>query len=608
MYLNGNYQKIIGMEISGNSLQASGTYPGIEIGPNSQSTIITGNHIGERSGYQAATQSYAVKINSGALQVVITGNDLRNNVTSTILNGGDGTNSEYILGPNLGITTPDSFATKVVSTGFNVAFGPAALQYNVAHMSFFPAATLATGTLTLFTKPADFQTLTVFSTETITALTLTPGAGQFISTTCPSTISARGFISIFYNPSDATWYPCAESGGSGSSSGYPGAGIANSTGTAWGTSYTTTGTGTVVALATNPRFAGNVEITDASYFLSINASDPYVNFDSTDYLSYTRSSNKMNFVIGSSAIATITATGVGIGTASPAFPLEVVGTARASKLEVTDASYFLTITSSDPYVNFDSADYISYTRSSNKMNFVIGGSGVVVVTATSVGIGTSTPSATLEVNGTVLSGHITVKGDGSEGGQVTLYNAANSAGTYNFDVDGTGNGRLFTVSNNASLLLGQLGGTGGSTLFYTAATERMRITAAGNVGIGTSSPAQPLEVNGTARVSKLEVTDASYFLNLQSSDPYVNFDSSDYISYTRSSNTLNIVIAGVLMATVTSNGVTFRSYTVGSLPGGASGARAFVTDALAPVFGSAVSGGGSTHVPVYYDGSTWMVG
>ena len=35
---------------------------------------------------------------------------------------------------------------------------------------------------------------------------------------------------------------------------YPGAGIANSTGTAWGTSYTTTGTGTVVALATSPVF------------------------------------------------------------------------------------------------------------------------------------------------------------------------------------------------------------------------------------------------------------------------------------------------------------------------------------------------------------------
>ena len=33
---------------------------------------------------------------------------------------------------------------------------------------------------------------------------------------------------------------------------YPGAGIANSTGTAWGTSYTTSGTGTVAVLATTP--------------------------------------------------------------------------------------------------------------------------------------------------------------------------------------------------------------------------------------------------------------------------------------------------------------------------------------------------------------------
>lgn len=40
----------------------------------------------------------------------------------------------------------------------------------------------------------------------------------------------------------------------GASATYPSAGIANSTGTAWGTSYSTTGSGTVVALATSPSF------------------------------------------------------------------------------------------------------------------------------------------------------------------------------------------------------------------------------------------------------------------------------------------------------------------------------------------------------------------
>ena len=39
---------------------------------------------------------------------------------------------------------------------------------------------------------------------------------------------------------------------------YPGAGIPNSTGTAWGTSYTTTGSGTVVALATTPTFTTSI--------------------------------------------------------------------------------------------------------------------------------------------------------------------------------------------------------------------------------------------------------------------------------------------------------------------------------------------------------------
>jgi hypothetical protein len=49
---------------------------------------------------------------------------------------------------------------------------------------------------------------------------------------------------------------------------YPGAGIPNSTGSAWGTSYSTTGTGTVVALATSPSFTTPVLGTPTSGTLS----------------------------------------------------------------------------------------------------------------------------------------------------------------------------------------------------------------------------------------------------------------------------------------------------------------------------------------------------
>jgi hypothetical protein len=47
-----------------------------------------------------------------------------------------------------------------------------------------------------------------------------------------------------------TWISAASPGGTV----YPGAGIANSTGTSWGTSYSTSGSGTVVALTTSPSF------------------------------------------------------------------------------------------------------------------------------------------------------------------------------------------------------------------------------------------------------------------------------------------------------------------------------------------------------------------
>jgi len=52
-------------------------------------------------------------------------------------------------------------------------------------------------------------------------------------------------------------------------------------------------------------------------------------------------------------------------------------------------------------------------------------------------------------------------------------------------------------------------------------------------------------------------------------------------------------------------------YTVATLPSAATsgaGARAFVSDALAPTFGSTVVTGGTVKVPVYSDGTVWKVG
>lgn len=62
---------------------------------------------------------------------------------------------------------------------------------------------------------------------------------------------------------------------------YPGAGIANSTGSAWGTSYTTSGSGTVLALTTSPSFTTPVLGTPTSGTLTNCTGYTYANLAGT---------------------------------------------------------------------------------------------------------------------------------------------------------------------------------------------------------------------------------------------------------------------------------------------------------------------------------------
>jgi len=100
-----------------------------------------------------------------------------------------------------------------------------------------------------------------------------------------------------------------------------------------------------------------------------------------------------------------------------------------------------------------------------------------------VGIGTSSPTAKLDVDGAIRARAIA-----SEGGQIELLNADNSTVGAYFDVSNVADQtRWFSVRNNSSHLIGQLVGTGGIVAFYTAASERMRIDGSGRV----TAPYQP---------------------------------------------------------------------------------------------------------------------
>lgn len=98
-----------------------------------------------------------------------------------------------------------------------------------------------------------------------------------------------------------------------------------------------------------------------------------------------------------------------------------------------------------------------------------------------VGIGITTPSARLEVDGVIRS-----RASSGEGGHIEFNNPDNNSIGLTVDVSLSDLGRIFQTRNNSVLQVGQLVGTGGRIEFYTAVSERMRIDAVGNVGIGAT--------------------------------------------------------------------------------------------------------------------------
>jgi len=68
-----------------------------------------------------------------------------------------------------------------------------------------PLALLAAGTVTMPLSPSDWMTVTISTTQTITALTLSPNTGQSVSNAI-TTLLAGGAASYLYRAADTTWY------------------------------------------------------------------------------------------------------------------------------------------------------------------------------------------------------------------------------------------------------------------------------------------------------------------------------------------------------------------------------------------------------------------
>jgi len=119
-----------------------------------------------------------------------------------------------------------------------------------------------------------------------------------------------------------------------------------------------------------------------------------------------------------------------------------------------------------------------------------------------VGIGTTSPDCTLEVNGSANSEQVIITGTDNRGLSIsTAANAGQNDAHVIFNAQDTGHADYPTMS------------------FQTGGTERMRITSDGKVGIGTASPGALLDVGGGSIADPTILIDSA-----SGGDPTLIFD------------------------------------------------------------------------------------
>jgi hypothetical protein len=213
---------------------------------------------------------------------------------------------------------------------------------------------------------------------------------------------------------------------------------------------------------------------------------------------------------------------VGVGTTSPATKLHIATSGASSIDETLRLENSSNTSSNGNKITWRNAGqttecaFISGLREGaatsfalaigTSPNFTSGGTNAVerlrIDSSGNVGIGVTSPSSKLDVDGTV-----TLRANSTEGGQIQLLNPDNSTIGLTMDVStGSNVGRIISASTNSTLALGQLVGTGGIITAHTAAAERMRIDASGNVSIGTATALSRLHVHGDLTMSNATVS------------------------------------------------------------------------------------------------------
>ena len=180
---------------------------------------------------------------------------------------------------------------------------------------------------------------------------------------------------------------------------------------------------------------------------------------------------------------------VGIGTTTPTAPLHIEGGTNSEVLKIeadsnpfvrwvengTDVG-FLQFLGDNAYLsNMSNGSFFFRTNNTDKMTILAGGN---------VGIGTTSPSAPLEIAGAASASDtgITIKNGSAT--RLRLFHDDNGGSSYLTSYRGVGAAQRLIIESGNDL---NLSGGGGSA--------HMVIKTSGNVGIGTTSPGAKLEIS-----------------------------------------------------------------------------------------------------------------
>ena len=231
----------------------------------------------------------------------------------------------------------------------------------------------------------------------------------------------------------------------------------------------------------NATFAGNVTATNILTVAGAATGSPYLQFTQGGtqkaYIQYADSGDSFylqsdnNFVVltgGSTAALTLNSS----QNASFAGNVLLVGNDDYISFNTSGSG-------SDPKIKMNSDASFTFLNTAGSASLTLDNSGNATF-AGSVIAGGGTPQG--------ASGSILKLSTSSGNTRVSVTSEATSILDFGNQADFDNGGILYDNVNK-------------DMTFKTSANERMRITSSGNVGIGTTSPARPLDVNGSARLS-----------------------------------------------------------------------------------------------------------